>query len=156
MKTSIRPIKERVIDTLENLGWILGTENDLELVTYAFQKALCDQMLLLFNSVADDEITVTQYTYDVEKWPDHTFYPVSNNDNFKRCCVLKMVDAKGKDIEDDTLADYITKWLLIPEAEIPNVWDPEKSSKPAARSEETAFIKAQKRNAQRKAAKKKD
>lgn len=155
MQASTKQVKEQVIDSLENLGWILGTENDMNLVTYAFQKAMCDQMFLVFNSLADDEITVHNYTYNPEMWPDHVFDPVKGNDNFVRVCTLKLIDAKGKAIEERDIANFIVKWLLIPGAEIPNMWNTGADEKPktGTRSEETDFMKAQKRNAARRAAK---
>lgn len=155
MQTSTKQVKEQVIDSLENLGWILGTENDMNLVTYAFQKAMCDQMFLVFNSLADDEITVRNYTYHPEMWPDHVFEPIKGNDNFMRICTLKLVDDKGRNIEERDIANFIVRWLLIPGADIPNLWSAGKDEKPKAsvRTEETDFMKAQKRNAVRRAAK---
>lgn len=149
----IKTVKERVINKLINLGWDLGTEYDMDLTTYVFQKPHCDNLHLWFGTKSGVDLSYCQYTKYPHMWPGIAFQPVQGNDNFKRFLYLDCLDDKEQPIETGVLANIVLKWILIPDAVVPNRWDVNVPEEASPRRLETSFQKAFKSNAAKKAAK---
>ena len=149
----IKSVKERVVNKLINLGWDLGTEYDMDLTVFVFQKPFCDNLHLWFGTKSGIDLSYCQYTKNPDMWPGIVFQPVKDNDNFRRFLNLDCFDANEAPIDTGLLSNIVLKWLLIPGAEVPNKWDVNEPEKASPRRLETVFQKAFKNNTARKAAK---
>jgi hypothetical protein len=137
-------LKKRIINTLTHQGWTRNTPDDeIGGTTFIFQKPLCAELVLWFGRKNSTHLWISQWTGRRDQWPDYGDWVehVRNPGTFKRDLILAVEDATGADIPNDVLSKLVIRWLLIPGAQVPNLYDPRKKTPKAEDKVERTAIR---------------